>query len=292
MSFNPETGDKTAVATVTNNQDPERRGRIKVTCVALLGDESRSLPLWIETAQPWGWFNIPDVGQQVTVSYSLGSESDDTRGQQATLDIRWNGGSLFTDSDAEDPTPIGSEFTAKNYGKRRGYKTPRGHVMLFDDTARDEQIRMSWAGGTPSAPKDAFWSFDKDGSFIAQDAGGSLLFLNASGEASVTHSSGSYVLLSDEGITFTDRHSNSIVMGADGISILSQGAVTIMGSDTVINNALHFADAAGITTNVGAAVAIMNSSTVAGAALKATVVGAVPADGTALLAGVDVVAKL
>src|SRR5690606_954594 len=110
--FHKETGERTAPARVTNNDDPDRRGRIKITCSALLGDESRELPGWIETALPWGWFVIPDVGQQVTVSYTLGTSNDTFAGQSSisSSNVRWHGATHFTDELAADPNVIGDEF--------------------------------------------------------------------------------------------------------------------------------------------------------------------------------------
>jgi hypothetical protein len=288
-----ETGDRSAVATVTNNNDPEKRGRIKVTCIALGGDGSSELPMWVETALPWGWFAIPDVDQQVTVYWSLGSSRDLYPGQSSvsSLNVRWGGGTNFTAANATNPTPIGEEFTERNYGKRRGFKTPNGHVMLFDDTPGDQQIRVTWAGGSKSNPKTAYWAIDKDGSFIIQDAGGSLLLLNAEGEASLIHPSGNRLTLTEDGISLVDKHNNAIVMNADGISIMSQGPIVLHGSDTVVRNALHFIDATQITTNMSGIAAITNSLTPAGLALQATVAGAVPADGVALLAGLNTIAQ-
>ena len=289
-----EAGDRNAVATVTNNEDPEKRGRIRVTCTALLGDETRELPGWIEPALSWGWFVVPDVGQQVTVSYSLGSSNDVLSGQSSisNSNVRWYGATLYTQPNADEPDTIGEEFTEKNYGKRRGFKTPNGHVLMFDDTQGDQQVLMTWAGGTPQRPKSAFWSIDKDGSFVCQSANGAVVLLNSKdSETSLIHPNGNRFVLTDDTIEIVDKFGNAIVMGAGGISIMSSNPITLHGSDTVVRNALHFVDALQVNTNISAAAAIMNDLTVGGAALKLTVAGAVPADGVALLAGVSTAAK-
>lgn len=298
--FHREIGERTAAAKVTNNEDPEKRGRIKITCVALLGDESRELPGWIETALPWGWFAIPDVGQQVTISYSLGSSNDTFAGQSsiASSNVRWHGATHFTDENAPDPNVIGEEFTSKNYGKRRGFKTPNGHVLMFDDSPGDQQIRMSWAGGTPVTPKTAYWAIDKSGSFVCQDAAGNLLFMNGAndGEMSMIHNGGNRFVINKDGISMVDTHGNAIIMDENGVSIVSSKPIALTGSDTIVKNGLHFVNALGLGTNVGGMVALMNPGTIEGVALLTTVTaaGAVPpaADGTALLTGVGAVAAL
>ena len=63
-------------ATVTNIEDPEKRGRIEVSCAGLLGDEDSTLPMWVEPNTDWGWFYVPDVGELVEIEH-VSSTSDD-----------------------------------------------------------------------------------------------------------------------------------------------------------------------------------------------------------------------
>lgn len=265
--------ERTFLATVSNSEDPEKRGRIKVTCSALLGDEQQELPGWIEPALLWGWFAVPDVGQQVTIIATLGTDSDLYQHQSSitSLNVRWLGGTVFTGDDAEDANLIGEEFTDKNYGKRRGFKTPNGHVLLFDDTTGDQQIQMTWSGGPEDNPKTAFWSFDKTGSLVCQDASGSLLYMNGdNGEMTLMNSHNHRFVLSEEGISMVDAHGNAIIMNADGISIQSQGPMTFMGTDHVFYNGLHFAGPDQIPVNVGGLCAALHPGTASGIALTAT----------------------
>jgi len=262
--------ERTFFATVSNSDDPEKRGRIKVTCAALLGDEQQELPGWIEPALLWGWFAIPDVGQQVTVLATLGTSEDLFQHQSSitSLHVRWTGTTLNTDEDADNPNAIGSEFTDKNYGKRRGFKTPKGHVMLFDDTTGDEQIQMTWAGGPEDDKKTAFWSFDKTGSFICQDASGGLFYMNGdNGEVTVMNSHQHRVVLSEEGISLVDAHGNAIIMNEAGISFQSQGPITFMGTDHVFNNGLHFSGLDQIPVNVGGLCAAFHAATPTGVSM-------------------------
>ena len=216
---NTSSDEREYIATVSKIDDPDKRGRIKVTCYGLLGDEQQELPGWIEPALLWGWFAVPDVGQQVTVIATLGTETDLYQHQSSisSINVRWRGGTVFGGEETDDPHAIGEEFTEKNYGKRRGFKTPNGHVLLFDDTEADQQIQMTWSGGPEDDRKTAFWSFDKEGSLICQDAGGSIFYMNGgNGEITLMNQHQHRLVLSEDGISMVDNNGNAFIMNADG----------------------------------------------------------------------------
>ncbi len=150
-------------ATVTSTADPEQRGRIKVKCAGILGDddaESAVLPLWLEPTLDWGWFYVPDIDEQVEVEIVTERDEDEITGQ-ATLDapdIRWRGKRFYA-PDADPATPVHEDFL-ENYGKRRGFATPKGHTFIFDDTDGKEEVTLTWrnADGVKSRIQ-----FDKDG---------------------------------------------------------------------------------------------------------------------------------
>lgn len=294
-------GDQSFPAVVTKNDDPERRGRLKVTCSALLGDETREFPAWVEPDLPWGWFLIPDVGQQVTLTISLGSSADTFSGQSqiAGARPRWSG-SYFTaspvpvaqgqglppapssaplDAPIKDPSPVGSEFTAANYGKRRGFKTPRGHVFLFDDTQGQEKIILSWTGGSPVEPKTALLMLDSEGSFVVQDSGGSTIYMDGkSGNSSIVNQAGCYFMMGNDGISLVDQNNNALLMNDQGISFVSNKPISFAGSDHVFQSGLHFIED-GLTVNVGGIAASFHPATVAGIAMTATATAAVAIPG-------------
>ena len=279
--------EESYVATVTNNEDPETRGRIKVACTALLGDEQRELPGWIDSALQWGWFTIPDVGQQVTIYIVTGSSTDTRKGQTGIMSpkIYWRGDTYFTDDDAENANPVGTEFTEKNYGKRRGFKTPGGHVLLFDDTDGDSQVRMSWAGKVNGEEKSAFWAIDNEGSFMVQDSGGSLFYMNGKdGESSIINKHGHRIAITKGGISLVDGNGNSMVMDDNGISFISKKSITFGGSNHIFSNGIQF-EALGIpplTTvmcNLGALAASFNRSSPGGLALQLATAGNLAAPG-------------
>jgi len=131
--------EETYPATVTANNDDEQRGRIRVACVALLGDEETELPMWVEPVLDWGFFIVPDVGETVDIAVVTDSDEDEIRGQMSldNLDIRWKGQRYYTNDEPENENTVATvvhpDFKTA-YGKRRGFATPHGHTMVFDDT--------------------------------------------------------------------------------------------------------------------------------------------------------------
>ena len=80
-------------ATVTSTEDPEKRGRIKVACSAMMGDEETEIPQWVQPIYEWGWFVVPDPGEIVDLEVTEGHHDDEHFGQSsiANLDPRWKG---------------------------------------------------------------------------------------------------------------------------------------------------------------------------------------------------------
>lgn len=123
------------------------RGVIEVLCPGLMGDNETPLPVLCEPVHDWSWFYVPDVGEAVEIEVTTTSDRDETWGQQGleALAPVWRGKRYHTDieTDGEDPRPIHDDFIALNYGKRRGFATPFGHVLLFDDTEGDQRIYLT-----------------------------------------------------------------------------------------------------------------------------------------------------
>lgn len=163
-------------ATVTVNEDDENRGRIKVVCAGLLGDEETELPMWVEPVFDWGWFYVPDVGEIVEVEACVGSDEDEVYSQMSidNLDVRWKNKRYHTNEVPENPdtkaTIIHPDFL-ENYGKRRGFATPHGHVFLFDDDPNNPTVQLTFRKSehqvaVPILPTDfSRLEFEPDGSF-------------------------------------------------------------------------------------------------------------------------------
>lgn len=178
---------ETMDARVTANDDPEQRGRIRVACVALLGDEDSEVPGWIEPLQQWGWFIIPDVDEMIEIEVTSG-ESHDESFMQGSIDAlapKWKGARHYGNSDGDSPTAIHDDFKT-NYGKRRGFATPHGHTFVFDDTTDNPTVALTWRKTKDDIEKRSSFTIDKDGNFNLSVMDGVNSFkLEGSGAATV-----------------------------------------------------------------------------------------------------------
>jgi len=162
-------------AKVTFNQDPDKRGVIRVACVGLMGEEDTEVPVDVEPAHDWGWFYVPDIGEIVEIECVEGSSEDEQQGQMSidNCDLKWRSARHYGNDEGETPTPIDEAFTSKNYGKRRGFATPAGHVLVFDDTTGSEEITLSWKKGA------ALLTFDAQGTVTIQNKAGATIVMDS-----------------------------------------------------------------------------------------------------------------
>jgi len=221
-------------AKVTNNQDPEKRGRIKVACVALLGDEETELPMWLDIALDWGWFYVPDVGEIVEVDVVVSSEQDASFHQMSidNLDIKWKGKRLYTSETVDGQTEVRlphEDFTKENYGKRRGFATPSGLILLFDDTEGKEKIQLTWKQGE----KYSYITFDEKGSILIANKNGSFINIDAETEAlTIVEQHGNLINMTENGISLIDKFSNIIELKDKLIQIISQDGIALTGKSS------------------------------------------------------------
>lgn len=214
-------------AVVTSTDDPEKRGRVRVACAALMGDEETELPMWVEPVLDWGWFYVPDVGEQIEIEVTTSAPEDERPGQASIdgLNMNWNGARYYGNSDSDNPTNIHEDFK-KNYGKRRGFATPGGHILLFDDTDKSRRVTLTWADG---AGKFSYFGFDEDGSLIGGTHRAHLLYLNAKDdEVLLVDPSGNTIASEPGGIRVVSASGNMIDITEGATQITNAGAVKIM----------------------------------------------------------------
>jgi hypothetical protein len=226
--------EETHRATVTDTDDPEKRGRIKVTSSSLLGSSDADVAGWIEPVWGWGWFTVPDVGESIEIVVAAQGDMDESFGQASLEepDIRWRGARMWTTEDGDTPRVVPDDFTTTNYGKRRGFATPQGHLLMFDDTEGKEKVTLMWHGVREGADKFGLFTLDEDGSVVMSNINGSLLYMNAKdGELTMVDEHGNSYTSNVDGIKLIDHFSNIIEMKDGVIQIISQDAVVVTGSD-------------------------------------------------------------
>lgn len=160
--------DLSVSAKVMSIADPEQRGRIQVASADLLGDEDTTMPEWIEPLLQWGWFTLPEVGDEVEVVYADSGETDEIRGQTSIVspDIRWMGWRRRDDIDAIFKT---------NYGKRRGFKTKLG-TLYFDDSSAGEVLISCGSTATIKIKADGTIEMTGTKMVLTTSTPGSILF--------------------------------------------------------------------------------------------------------------------
>ena len=203
---------------VVDNQDPENRARVTLQVPSVLGGEM--VTHWAEPCLPFGGladqglFLVPEVGAQVWVEFEEGNVNKPI----------WTG-TLWQQSG-----DVPSE-AAERSPDMRELKTPSGHILSFDDTEGEEEIRLYH-------PADAELKIDPEGVVQITDAAGATLVMNASGASiEVSDSNGNSLVMEAAGTTVTDASGNEIKMEAGGVKVTSSAMVTIEGSMVNIGGA-------------------------------------------------------
>lgn len=221
-------------AQVSNNQDPLQRGRIKCVCASIMHDDQTEIPHWIEPDFEWGWFMVPDVGEFVEISHNDTADDDESPGQSSihVPNFKWKG-RHWGGSETDTPRPVPDDFTKVNYGKRRGFATPGGHILMFDDTDGQKKVSITWHGKDNEYQYQAFM---EDGSFTIANKNGSLIYANATDhEMSVVDENGNSIAMSADGVAVIDKFGNVISTTEEQTQILNQGSVNIMCKNAVID---------------------------------------------------------
>lgn len=122
---------------ITQNKDPEQRGRIKVKCQSLVGADYE-LPDWVEPAG-WSWTSsgkagmlfLPEIGSTVELVLDAHDDTDDMPGERflQNPNIRWR---PATATDKNGPMALPAELLA-DYPFTRGFVTKAGHKLIMND---------------------------------------------------------------------------------------------------------------------------------------------------------------
>ena len=185
-------------ATVVDNMDPEKRGRLKLRIPSVLADQDSD---WALPCLPYGGFDqqgffmVPDVDAQVWVEFEEGDISRPI----------WVG--TFWQQESDVPSDA-----SKDEPTTRMLQTRSGHILQFDDAEGEEQFRLYH-------PKDAHMIIDPDGSILFTDASGAILTMDAQGnEIIVEDANGNTMTMNSSGTRVEDSNGHVIEMAAAGIT--------------------------------------------------------------------------
>jgi len=199
---------------VTDNDDPDRLGRVKVSVPSILGGTETG---WALPCAPFGGlsnqglFAIPEVGAQLWVEFEEGELSHPI----------WVG--TFWQSSGDPPSE-----GAVSPPTTRVFKTPSGHLLQFDDAGGAEQIRLHHTAGSDLV-------IDPQGTVALTDANGATVTLDAANSKVVVQdSSGNTLTMSSSGTTVKDSNGNTIEMGGSGVKVSASATVTVEGASVML----------------------------------------------------------
>jgi len=184
---------------VVENQDPERRGRLKLKVPSVLGEQDTG---WALPCLPFGGladqglFMVPEVDAQVWVEFEEGNID-----HPIWVGVFWQQESdIPAEASLDEPTT-------------RIIKTPSGHVLQFDDAAGEEQFRLAHPAGSEMI-------IDANGSISLEDAVGAKVTLDAqSNKIVVEDSNGNVLTMDTSGTVVKDVNGSKIEMAASGITV-------------------------------------------------------------------------
>lgn len=201
--------------TVTDNRDPQKRGRLKIRVPSVLADEDAD---WALPCLPYGGFKqqglfmIPDVDAQVWVEFEEG-------------DIHrplWVG--TFWQQESDIPLDASKEEPAT-----RLLQTRSGHILQFDDEDGEEKFRLFHPAGAEII-------IDKNGTISLTDRSGAVLKMDAENNViTLEDSNGNIMTMNGSGTKVEDSNGNVIEMAAAGITV-DAPKIVLKGSSVHLGN--------------------------------------------------------
>jgi uncharacterized protein involved in type VI secretion and phage assembly len=202
-------------AIVTNTDDPEKWGRVKVKFPWMADDaESDWARVVGSGAGPnAGFCSIPEVNDEVIVAFSHGDF-----GQPIVLGGVWNG---------KDALPPQVANAAKNeMPKVRAWQTPKGHQITLYDNA-DNKVEVKTAGGSQVLLDDA------GKKIIVKSSGGLSITLDDGGSKIIIDSKGDIELNATAGLTL--KANGPLKATGATMNLEASGPVTIKGAMINLN---------------------------------------------------------
>ncbi|MCP3902783.1 MAG: phage tail protein [Planctomycetes bacterium] len=198
---------------VADNQDPERRGRLKLRVPSVLGEAETG---WALPCLPFGGlvdqglFLVPEVEAQIWVEFEEGDVSKPI----------WTGTFWQTSNDVPTEAAVDPPTT-------RLLKTVSGHLLQFDDESGKERVLLKHKA-------DARLEIDETGTVALTDKGGGSVTLDAdANEIVVKDANGNTMTMRSSGTLVKDSNGNQVEMAAAGITVKGT-KVVVQGSQVAL----------------------------------------------------------
>lgn len=194
--------------TVTDNEDPDQQGSVKVTVPAIFGPE---LEVSARPCFPYGHFFVPPVGAKVWVEFEGGDPEF----------AIWVGAWY-----PKAATPQESRVSPPD---NRVIQTVSGHTIELDDTDGSARIVIRHKDNS-------FLAIDDKGGVVVSNKTGSTLYLNADkGEASLMSEQGHVLAMNADGVVLMNKDGASLDLTGDTVritaaNILLEGTTVSVGS--------------------------------------------------------------
>lgn len=184
---------------VIDNQDPQKRGRLKLRIPSVLNDQASD---WALPCMPYGgapqqgMFMVPEVDALVWVEFEAG-------------DVHcpiWVG--TFWMAEGDPP-----EDAATEEPTTRLLQTSSGHILQFDDADGQERIRLHHS-------TEAELVVDPNGTISLTDASGAVLRMDAQdNEITVEDANGNTMTMNSSATRVEDANGHVMEMTAAGITV-------------------------------------------------------------------------
>jgi Type VI secretion system/phage-baseplate injector OB domain len=189
---------------VTDNEDAEQMGRIKVKVPTMFGADREVIA---RPCFPTAHFYVPPVGAKVWVEFEAGDPS-----YPLYVGIWYPTGTVPPQAAVTPPD-------------NRVIQTPSGHTIELMDKEGEEKIVIRHKDNS-------FISLDKTGSVLVSNKNGSHIFLNAEQEeATITEQHGNFIRMKDDGVSVVNVNGAVIEMKDDSVKVIAKDAVTISTKD-------------------------------------------------------------
>ena len=217
-------GGNILIGIVTNNDDPEKMGRVKVKYPCLTEEHESH---WVRIASQMagngrGMFNLPEVNDEVLVAFEHGDIH-----RPFILGQLWNGKDKF-------PTVTGEPMLKGGEVNRRGYYTRIGHQLVFDDTNRKGEIRLKTCNNHVIVMDDANKKIEvttKDGHKVLMDDGGNkVVVTDKNGNKLTINSPDNSISMECKGNFSIDAKGKVSIKGLQGIDVKTPASMTLEGT--------------------------------------------------------------